>query len=173
MATIEDIYPYAKIDKCSENNCRVDLENSFVVYCGVTLRDNIMEKRKRGLKICDCVITDSNEEKISIVELKNRRGHKKGLEGKGKAGNIDDVRGQFRGGLIVLRKILERIAKTRIRVQLVLYTKNEIQDSSERKRLRRPFYNGPKNLGISMAVCGKNMPKDYVAVSVQDIEMSA
>ena len=173
MATIEDTCSYAKINKCTENNCHVRLEDSFAVYCAKTLRDHIMEKGKPTIKICDCVITDSHEEKISVVELKNRRGFRKILEGKGKAGHIDPVRRQFKGGLIVLRRMLERIGKPRAHIQLVLYAKTEIQDRSEKKRLRRHLSNGPSNLGITMAICGEKIPADYVAVHVRDIEMRA
>lgn len=173
MVTIKDIYSYAKINKCGNKKCHVHPENSLIVYCGEMLRDQIMEKGKPTIKMCDCIITDPREEKISVVELKNRRGFKGALEGKGKAGHVGPVRGQFRGGLIVLRKILDRISKSRIHVQLVLYTKTQIQDRSEKKRLRRPLSNGPPNLGITMAICGEKIPADHVAVCVQDIQIRA
>lgn len=171
MTTIKDIYSYAGMDKCAEKKCRAGLENSFNVYCGEMLRNNIMEKGKPTMRMCDCIITDSLEEKISLVELKAKRGHKKILEGRGKAGDINHTRGQLNGGLIVLRRMLERIAKSEVRVQLVLYTKAKISDRSEQQKLRCPLDNGPRKLGISLAICGEKIPADHVFVRVQDLEM--
>ena len=171
MHTVKDVYSYARMDKCAEGGCRVVLENSLSVYCGEILRNRIMDKGKPPMKMCDCIVIDSREEKISIIELKARRGKKKALEGLGKAGDIDCVRGQFRGGLIVLRRMLERITKPKVHVQLVLYTKAKIPNRSEQKRLHHSLANGPHNLGISLAVCGDQLPDNNVAVCVEDLMM--
>lgn len=169
MGTIGDVCLDAKSTKCSEGGCRVALEKSFVTYCGEVVRDQMMEKGKTTLKMFDCIITDSNEGRISAVELKHKKGHAGVLKGKGKAGSIDDVREKFTNGLVVLRRILERIAKSCIRLQLVLYTKTEIQDRSELVELHRPLDNVSPKLSIATAVCGAELPKRYVTVSVQDL----
>ena len=145
------------------------LKKSFVTYCGEVVRDQMMEKGKTTLKMFDCIITDSNEGRISAVELKHRKGHAGVLKGKGKAGNIDDVREKFTDGLIVLRKMLEKITKLCIRIQLVLYTKTEIKDRSELVELHRPLDNVPQKLSIATAICGAELPDGYVTVSVQDL----
>ena len=145
------------------------LEKSFVTYCGEVVRDQMMEKGKTTLKMFDCIITDSNEGRISAVELKYRKGYEGVLKGKGKAGNIGDIREKFIDGLIVLRKILEKITKLCIRIQLVLYTKTEINDRSELIELHRPLDNVSPKLSIATAVCGAELSKGYVNVSVQDL----
>ena len=166
---IGDIYPAAKSIKCSEEGCKVCLEKSFVVYCGEIIRDHIMEKRKATLKMFDCIIIDSREIKVSAVELKHRKGRGGVLKGKRKAGRIDDVREQFADGLIVLRKMLERMAKPCICMQLVLYTKTEIKDRSELRELNRPMHNVPNRLRITTAVCGNKLPDNYVSVPLQKL----
>ena len=139
MSMIGDVCPDAKLTKCSEGGCQVSMPKSLVTYCGEVVRDQIMEKGKTTLKMFDCIITDSCEDKISAVELKYRKGRTGVLKGKGKAGRIEDVREKFTDGLIVLRRMLERIAKLCIRLQLVLYTKTQIKDRSELAELHRPL----------------------------------
>ena len=98
-----------------------------------------------------------------------RKGSTGVLKGKRKAGRIEDIREKFTDGLIVLRRVLERIAKSCIRIQLVLYTKDQINDRSEIKELHRPLDNVSQKLRITTAVCGDKLPEGYVAVSVQDL----
>ena len=169
MDTIGDVCLDAKSTKCSEGGCRVALEKSFVTYCGEVVRDQMMKKGKTTLKMFDCIITDSDEGRISAVELKYRKGYTGVLKGKRKAGNIDDIREKFTNGLVILRRILERISKSCICIQLVLYTKTEIQDRSELIELHRPLDNVSPKLSIATAVCGAELPKGYVTVSVQDL----
>lgn len=169
MSMLGDVCPNAKSTKCSEGGCQVTLTKSFVTYCGEVVRDQVMEKGKTTLKMFDCIITDSNEGRISAVELKHRKGHAGVLKGRGKAGSIDDVREKFTDGLIVLRRMLERITKSCIHIQLVLYTKTEIKDRSELTELHRPLDNIPQRLRITTAVCGNELPEEYVTVYVQDL----
>ena len=169
MNTIGDVCPNAKSTKCSEEGCKVYLKKSFVTYCGEAVRDHMMEKGKPTQKMFDCIITDSRGNRISAVELKHKKGREGVLKGKGKAGSIDDVREKFTNGLVVLRRILERIAKSCIRLQLILYTKTEIKDRSELVELHRPLDNIPHRLSIATAVCGDELPEGYVTVSVQDL----
>ena len=169
MGMIRDVCSDAKSNKCSEEGCKISLEKSFATYCGEIVRDQMMEKGKPTPKMFDCIITDSREGRISAVELKHKKGHAGVLKGKGKAGHIDDIREKFAIGLIVLRRMLERIAKSCIRIQLVLYTKTQIKDRSELAVLYRPLDNVPQRLRITTAVCGDELPEGYVAVSVQDL----
>lgn len=166
MKTIGEICPDAESSKCSEEGCKVSLEKSCVVYCGEIIRDHIMEKRRATLKMFDCIIIDSSEIRVSAVELKHRKGRGGVLKGKGKAGRIDDVREKFADGLIVLRRMLERMVKPCICIQLVLYTKTEIKDRSELVELNRPIHNVPNRLRITTAVCGNKLPDKYVSVSL-------
>lgn len=166
---IGDVCPDAKSTKCSEGGCQVSMPKSLVTYCGESVRDHIMKNEKTTPKMFDCIITDSRGDTISAVELKFRKGSTGVLKGKRKAGRIDDVREKFTDGLIVLRKMLERIAKSCIRIQLVLYTKTQINDRSEIRELRKPLYNVSQKLMITTAVCGDKLPEAHVAVSVQDL----
>ena len=169
MKTIGDVCPDAKSSKCSGEGCKVQLEKSFVVYCGEIVRDHIIEKKETTLKMFDCIIIDSGGSKMSAVELKHRKGGTGVLKGKGKAGNVDAVRKQFADGLIVLRKVLERMAKSCICLQLVLYTKTQITDRSELKQLKKKLYNTPQKVTITTSVCGNKLPEKYVTVSVQEL----
>ena len=169
MKTIGDVCPDAKSSICSEKGCRVFLEESFAVYCGEVVRDYIMKKRGTTLKMFDCIIIDPAENRISAVELKRRKGSTGVLKGKRMAGRIDDVRQQFADGLIVLRKLLERTAKSSICLQLVLYTQSEIKDRSELTALHKPLYNVPQKLRIIPTICGDKLPEKYVTIPVREL----
>ena len=170
---LRDVYSNIKSNHCRDGKCYVKLQKSFTVYCGEKLRDRIMGNSATPVKMCDCIIVDSSEDRMSAVELKFRRGSKGIFEGKRKAGHIDDVREQFAGGLIVLRQILERISRQHARVQMVLYTRNSIGDRSELKKLRKPLYNVTGKLRIANVSCGADLPNWYVRVPVRDLPVPA
>lgn len=172
MATIMDMYPDVKLKKCGEGGCGVKLEKSFAVYCGEKLRDLIMEKNKSTQKMFDCVIADSSESKISAVELKNIKMKRGPLAGGIGASNIDHIRAQFSDGLIVLRRILERIGKSRAHMQLVLYTKSQITNASELNLLHQQLDKVTPKLRIIDTKCNSELPDKYVPVSVKSLHQN-
>lgn len=171
--TLRDVYSSIESNRCRDGKCHVKLQKSFTVYCGEKLRDRVMGNNATPMKMCDCIIADSSEGCMSVVELKFRRGSKGIFKGKRKAGRIDDVREQFTGGLIVLRQILEKISRQYARVQMVLYTRNSISDRSELKKLRKPLNNVTGKLCIANASCGAKLPAGYVRVPVQGLPTPA
>ena len=168
-STIKGAYADARQDGCSEEGCSVTLGETFVSYCGESLRNKIMDNQTPTKKMCDCIITNFEEDKISLVELKYREGSKKAFKGQRKAGRVEDVRGQFEGGLAILCAMLERIKKTNACVQFVLYTKTKIDHYAEQKKLRKPLSSATPNLMITTAVCGDQLPNNYIPVSVQEM----
>lgn len=173
MATIKDTWPDVELEKCGKEGCNVKLEKSFSIYCGEKLMDRIMEKNKSVRKMFDCVIADSGESKISAVALKNiktKRGRP--LAGGVGAGSIDHVRAQFSDGLIVLRRVLERIGKPRARIQLVLYAGTRITNISELNLLHQPLDKVTPRLTIIDIKCGSELPDKYVPVSVKNLRQN-
>ena len=62
-------------NECSETggggvNCKINLPTTYLVLCAETVRDKIGGIYEKT-EMCDCIIFDSQEEKISLVELKS------------------------------------------------------------------------------------------------------
>lgn len=108
MNTIHDLYCESPQKICAEQKCKVKLDKKFSIYCAKILNEILNQQTQ---KMCDCIITNSTEDEISIVELKFRDGKSDIMKGKGLAGRIEDVREQLVNGLNILFEILEKLQK--------------------------------------------------------------
>lgn len=161
MNTIHNLYCESLQKTCAEKGCKATTGKGSNIYCAEIL-DKILNHQTQ--KMCDCIITNSTEDKISIVELKFREGKSGVMKGRGLAGRIEDVRTQLVNGLKILFEILEKVQKKNVKVQLVLYTKKIIKDRSELKQLQKPPDNRFTKLTIQNVSCGDILPNKYVPI---------
>lgn len=139
--------------KCHERGCNVLIPRSFSSYCGEDIRDRLYGSQdSQPISICDCIITDSGESKISLVELKHHKGKQK----------LDDakhIRKQFEGGLIALSDIMKGQQNSNIDLQLILFTNGKFAYSSEQRAFVKPLsrFKGT----ICKSACCKALPKKY------------
>ena len=120
------------------------------------LRDRVYNSVDQH-QMCDCLITNPTENKITLAELK----HTKKQSGQINKRLVDEAREQFCGGLLVLHKVLVKTQKSEVDLQIVLFTKSKITDSSELKRLRKPLNHHTKNISILSRECGCDLPSAY------------
>ena len=161
MNTIRDLYCESLQKACAEKGCKVIVDKGFNIYCAEILNEMLNHQAQ---KMCDCIITNSTEDKISIVELKFRDGKSGIMKGRGLAGRIEDVKAQLVNGLKILFEMLEKVQKKNVKVQLVLYTKKIIKDRSELIQLRKPPDNRFTKLTIQNISCGDILPDKYVSI---------
>lgn len=142
--------------KCNERGCNVLIPRSFSSYCGEDIRDRLYGSQdSQPISICDCIITDSGESKISLVELKHHKG-------KQKLDDVKHIRKQFEGGLIALSDIMKGQQNSNIGLQLILFTNGKFAHPSEQRVFRQPL---PRFKGtICKSACCKALPKKYQTV---------
>ncbi len=142
--------------KCNERGCNVLIPRSFSSYCGEDIRDRLYGSQdSQPISICDCIITDSGESKISLVELKHHKG-------KQKLDDVKHIRKQFEGGLIALSDIMKGQQNSNIGLQLILFTNGKFAHPSEQRVFRQPLsrFKGT----ICKSACCKALPKKYQTV---------
>lgn len=133
--------------KGQRSKCRVQLPDNCTVYCAEILQEEILGKRMANKPpVCDCIVCVSDT-KISLVELK-------------RGGARDDVLGQFRGGVEMLRHVAD--VSGSICLQAVLFTNREFIDRSEEVVLRTPLVGVTPPVTISKVRCGSALPDTYV-----------
>ena len=146
--------------KCREHDCAVQFSR-FVSHCGEPMRNKIFGNTGFQIEMCDCIITNHNETKISLVELKDRTSATTKISYR----LVDRARNQFCGGLTVLYEVLKVMGKSEICLQLVLFTKIPL-NRSERKRLRKPLPGLSGGITIVDRMCGCTLPDSYRRTSV-------
>ena len=166
------IFPDLRQSKCHgrsspANKCRIVLPSKeFLSYSAEKIRDMIMDKNpERKIRMCDCIITDKPLNRISLVELKYRKGDRPHL--------IEHVRDQLRGGVIILGRILKRTNKQKVCLQAVLLTRGEIENRSEQKLLEKPLETTYCSIPIQRMNCGSTLPDKYQDVIVPDCQPDA
>ena len=70
-----DIYPDIHPAPCSEHGCNVKIPLGFVSYCVEVLRDKVYPTSTTPMEICDCIVVDRPNNKISLIELKSSVKH--------------------------------------------------------------------------------------------------
>lgn len=152
-------YAEARSPKCKEHRCSVVMPESFTSYCGEMVRDIIHGTHEQsGQKMCDCIIADPDEDKISLIELKYHTG-------RNKFDDVEHIRGQFEGGLNVLREVMKRARKPHICLEMVLCTNGRIAYPSEQRELGKPLPGFGGN--IRRIGCCEKLPGQYQTMSVQ------
>lgn len=160
--TLAKAYGDLQSRKCREHRCTVQL-NRLVSYCGESIRNKVFGNTGLQIEMCDCIIANNTETKISLVELKDRTSDTTKISYR----LVDKARSQFCGGLTVLREILKEVEKSEICLQLVLFTKVTL-NRSERERLREPLPGVSNKITIVNRMCGCNLPDSYQRISVSN-----
>lgn len=105
--TIQSIYSEFVSEECAEKgsggaDCSIELPPLFSVICAKGVSNKIGGIYE-GKEICDCIILDPAEEKISLVELKS------GTPNTRKIRLLLKAKRQLIGGLDILLKILHDV----------------------------------------------------------------
>lgn len=124
MNTIRDLYCKSLQKACAEKGCKAIVGRGFNIYCAEMLNEVLNHQVQ---KMCDCIITNSTEDRISIVELKFRDGKDGIMKGRGLAGRIEDVKAQLVNGLKILLEILEKVQKKECKSTTSLVHKKDNQ----------------------------------------------
>ena len=143
-------------------NCSIEPPLSFSVICAEGVRNKIGGIYKEK-EICDCIIFDPLEEKISLVELKS------GTPKIRKIKLLLKARRQLIGGLNVLLKILHDIEKPQIKLQAILASNEEFRSIAAQKKFQKRLVDSIDIKMIRVA-CGSRLPNNYVNIKVPILE---
>ena len=116
MRKIRDIFQEYEMDGCNDDGkCSAKIPESFFSLCGEEIRDALRASSSGKQKeMCDCIILDSMENRITLAELKS---------GKPKANMVKHAKNQLKEGMVVLAEMLSQAGKLEIDLQLVLFSK--------------------------------------------------
>ena len=161
--TMRDTYSEFASDNCawtgdSGHECAVVLPPSFSVLCAEGVRDKVYPPGSRP-RMCDCIILDSMEEKISLVELKSGIRKYRNLK------FFKDGRHQLCEGLRMIVKILQNMEKLQVHLQIVLFSNTEFKHPSTQKEFMKHLEH-PLKIRPIMVPCGSELPDSYESVNV-------
>lgn len=167
---IRDTYSEFVSDNCSETgdggkHCSVVLPSlSFYVVCAESVRDK-MYGTACPIKMCDCMILDHSEDKISLVELKSGMSRSRSLK------FFKNCKHQLNGGLCMLVEILQSVGKLQVDLQAVLFSNIEFRDPSVQREFMKPF----KHIKIRpvRVQCGCKLPDNYEHVTIPIIDSTS
>lgn len=156
MRKIRDIFQKYEMDGCSDGGeCSAKLPESFFSLCGEEIRDALRASSSgKQREMCDCIILNSMEDRITLAELKS---------GKPKTKMVRHAKNQLKEGMIVLAEMLSQVGKLEIELQLVLFSKR-FTNRSAVVELQKPIeYSGLKTR-VTRADCCTHLPDSYVKV---------
>lgn len=155
MTILADVYAREARDRCREHGCSVVLPKSVAIYCGEGVRDKTYgTSQPEKTPVCDCIVVDPAEKKISLIELKRHAGKKKW-------DRPEHIRDQFRGSVKLLFDILDLTRQSDIRLQLVLCTNGKFRNASEHLAFSRPLEGSAPRLRIVRQKCGCPLPDSH------------
>lgn len=129
-----------------------------MALCAEAVRDKIGGIYE-GAEMCDCIVFDSDEKKLSLVELKS------GMHKRGKLKLLRKARNQLASGLCMLLKILRDMDKPEIKIQAVLSSNEPFRSVVMLKEFQQPL-KGPVRIKLKRVDCGSDLPELYVTVKV-------
>lgn len=109
--------------------------------------------------MCDCIILNSMENRITLAELKS---------GEPKSKMARHAKNQLRGGMVVLSEMLSQAGKPETGLQLVLFSKR-FTNMSAMEELQKPIEYSGQKMRIIRADCCSDLPDLYVSVSQNDL----
>ena len=157
--TIQSIYSELMSGECAEKgsggaDCSIKPPPSFSVICAKDVRNKIGGIYK-NIEICDCIILDPTEEKISLVELKS------GTPNTRKIKLLLKAKRQLIGGLDILLKILRDLEKPQVKLQVILASNEQFRSTAAQqefyKRLKHSIH-----IKVIRVDCGSSLPNKYV-----------
>ena len=149
-------------NECSETggsgvNCKINLPTTYLVLCAETVRDKIGGIYEKT-EMCDCIIFDSQEEKISLVELKSGTPTREFKL-------LYKAKRQLANGLSMLLEILLDLNKPWVRIQAVLSSMAQFRSVAMQQEFRKPL-SGQANIRLIRVGCGSDLPNQYTTVHI-------
>ena len=162
-ARLQDAYSECVSDECSETGdaglaCGIALPSQFVPICAECMRDTLGGIHK-GKEMCDCIIVDQSEKKISLVELKSSTSKKHTIR------VLNKAKRQLAGGLEMLVEILRDMGKSDIMLQAVLAKNVQFRSTSAQKAFQRNIKR-PIHTKIVLTDCNSPLPSKYHHVKI-------
>lgn len=156
MQKIRDIYQKYEADGCiDDGKCGACIPESFFSLCGEAVRDHMRGSGSgKTRKMCDCIILDADEDKITLAELKS---------GEPKAAVAKKARRQLTEGMVVLGEMLAQTSRTETKLQLVLFSK-QFQNYSATAELKIPIEIAGIKIKMIRTDCHSSLPDSYVDV---------
>ena len=109
--------------------------------------------------MCDCIVFDPGEEKLSLVELKS------GTPRRGKLKLLNKARSQLASGLCMLLEILRDMDKPEIKIQAVLSSNEPFRSVVMQQEFQKPL-KGQVRIKLIRIDCGSDLPDLYVTVKI-------
>lgn len=153
---LQDAYSEFVFGKCTDTdhngpNCGIVIPSSFVSIRAECVRNRLDGTHKKS-KMCDCIIVDPAEEKISLVELKSGTTYRKKVLRKAKC--------QLIGGLEMLVQILRDMGRSSVKLQAVIATNMRHRSVAEQIQFQK-WLKGPVRARLVIVRCNCDLPDIY------------
>ena len=161
MPKIRDMYRKYETDGCTDDGkCGARLPKSFFSLCGEAVR-NFMRGSGTGdtKKMCDCIILDAGENKVTVAELKS---------GEPKPAMVRHARHQLKEGMVVLGEMLSQADRTETKLQLVLFSR-QFRNYSAGRELKMPIDVAGATMRVYRADCHSPLPDAYTDIKQSDL----
>ena len=161
MPKIRGMYSEFETDGCTDDGkCRACIPESFFSLCGEAVRDHMRGSSSgETKKMCDCIILDAGESKITLAELKS---------GKPKAAMVRHAKYQLAEGMAILGEILSQASRTETKLQLVLFSR-QFRNHSATEELKIPIDVAGVKMRMLRADCHSSLPDSYVDIKQSDL----
>ena len=161
MKKIRDIFQKCEIDGCSDDGkCSAKIPESFFSLCGEEVRDALRGSSSgKQREMCDCVILDPTESRMTLAELKS---------GEPKSKMARHAKNQLREGMVILGEMLSQAGKLEADLQLVLFSRR-FTNRSAMEELQKPIEYSGRKMRIIRTDCCSDLPDSYVSVSRNDL----
>lgn len=162
--TIQNTYSELLSHLCAEigdsgNECSIKLPPLFLSVCAKDMKGD--KKGHPTDEICDCIIFDPTEERISIVELKSGMPHRR------KTKEVRKAKRQLEAGLYMLLDILRDLGRARAKIQLILSCNESLFDNvPAQKNFYKPL-ELPLKIIPKRVDCGSNLLNEYTVIEIE------
>lgn len=161
MPKIRDLYSEYETDGCTDDGkCGARLPGSFFSLCGEAVR-NFMRGSGTGdtKKMCDCIILDAGENKVTLAELKS---------GEPKPAMVRHAKHQLKEGMVVLGEMLSQADRTETKLQLVLFSR-QFRNYSAVQELKIPLDIAGATMRVYRADCHSSLPDAYTDIKQSEL----
>ena len=160
MPRIRDIYRVYEMDCRDDGKCSARLPESFFSLCGEAVRDRVWGSRSgKTRKMCDCIILDADENKVTLAELKS---------GEPKAAMVRKAKYQLTEGMVVLGKMMLQANKPNVKLQLVLFSK-QFRDYSATVEQKIPIKVAGMEMEMHRMDCHSSLPDSYTDIKQSEL----
>ena len=158
---LQDAYLKYVTEECAETGdggtkCSITMPSAFVCLCAECIRNRLYGTHKKG-KMCDYIIVDPTEEKISLVELKSGTAYKKKT--------LRNAKRQLMGGLEMVVKILRDMGRSSVKIQAVIATNLPHRSMAMQKQFQK-WLKGSVRARLIIVGCNCDLPNIYRTASI-------